>query len=89
MLTYYDKYKINTRIKCKKKKWKRVLFWRRGKKNMAITMEDIIESNRIKAEAWNDCKESLKDDLTVEQLEKLGHIFYTAAQGYIFKRKEY
>lgn len=56
---------------------------------MAITMEDIIESNRIKAEAWNDCKESLKDDLTAEQLEKLEHVFYTAAQGYIFRRKEH
>ncbi len=55
---------------------------------MAITMEDIIESNRIKAEAWNGCKESLKDDLTSEQLEKLEEVFYTAAQGYIFRRKE-
>ena len=54
---------------------------------MAITMKDIIESNRIKTEAWKDCKESLKDDLTSEQLEKLEEVFFTAAQGYIFKRK--
>ena len=26
---------------------------------MAITMKDIIESNRVKDEAWNDYKESL------------------------------
>lgn len=56
---------------------------------MATTMEDIIESNRIKAEVWKDCKESLKDDLTSEQLEKLEEIFLTATQGYIFRRKEY
>lgn len=56
---------------------------------MAITMEDIIESDRIKAEAWNGCKESLKDDLTSEQLKKLEEVFFTAAQGYIFRRKEH
>lgn len=56
---------------------------------MAITMQDIIESDRIKAEAWNGCKESLKDDLTSEQLEKLEDAFFTAAQGYIFRRKEH
>lgn len=56
---------------------------------MAITMEDIIESNRVKAEAWKDCKESLKDDLKSEQLEKLEEVFFTAAQGYIFRRREH
>ena len=56
---------------------------------MAITMEDIIESNRVKDEAWNDYKESLKDKFTSEQLEKIMDAFYTAAQGYIFRRKEY
>ena len=56
---------------------------------MAITMEDIIESNRVKAEAWNDYKESLKDDLTSEQLEKLEKVFFYVAQGYIFRRKEH
>lgn len=56
---------------------------------MNTTMQDIIESNRIKAEAWKDCKESLKDDLTSEQLEKLEEVFFTVAQGYIFRRKEH
>lgn len=56
---------------------------------MAITMEVIIESNRIKTEAQKDCKESLKDNLTLEQLEKIKDAFYTAAQGYIFRRKEH
>ena len=31
---------------------------------MAITMKDIIESNKVKDEAWNDYKESLKDKFT-------------------------
>lgn len=56
---------------------------------MAITMKDIIESDRIKAEAWNDYKESLKDKFTSEQLEKIKDAFFTAAQGYIFRRKEH
>lgn len=56
---------------------------------MSVTMQDIIESNRIKEEAWNECKESLKGDLTSEQLEKIRRCFFTAAQGYIFRRKEY
>lgn len=56
---------------------------------MSITMQDIIESNRVKAEAWNDYKESLKDKFTSEQLEKVKDAFFTAAQGYIFRRKEH
>ena len=56
---------------------------------MAITMKDIIESNKVKDEAWNDYKKSLKDKFTSEQLEKIKDAFYTAAQGYIFRRKEF
>ena len=69
-------------LKCALYKW-------RSDEAMAITMEDIIESNRVKAEAWNDYKDSLKDDLTSEQLEKLEEVFFTVAQGYIFRRKEH
>lgn len=56
---------------------------------MAITMKDIIESNKVKNEAWNDYKESLKDKFTSEQLEKIKDAFFTVAQGYIFRRKEH
>ena len=56
---------------------------------MSVTMEDIIASNRAKIEACNNCKESLKGILTSEQLKKFEDVFYTAAQGYIFRRKEY
>lgn len=56
---------------------------------MAITMKDIIESNRVKDEAWNDYKESLKDNFTSDQLEKIKEAFYSATKGYIFRRKEH
>ncbi|MBC8558172.1 hypothetical protein [Jutongia hominis] len=45
---------------------------------MAITMQDIIESNRIKREACENCKEDLKNILTSEQLEKFEDAFYSA-----------
>lgn len=54
----------------------------------AITMEDIIESNRLKKEACDNCKEDLKDKLTPEQLQKFEDVFYTAANGYLFSQKE-
>lgn len=53
----------------------------------AITMEDIIESNRLKKEACNNCKEDLKDKLTPEQLQKFEDVFYSTAKGYLFSRK--
>lgn len=56
----------------------------------AITMEDIIESNRLKKEACNNCKEDLKDKLTPEQLQKFEDVFYTVAKKSIYsvgKRK--
>lgn len=54
----------------------------------AITIEEIIESNRIKKEACNNCKKELKDKLTPEQLQKFEDAFYSASKGYLFKRKE-
>lgn len=56
---------------------------------MNTTMEDIIRSNRIKKEACEECKEDLKNILTSEQLEKFEEAFYSAAKGYIFRRKEH
>ena len=53
-----------------------------------ITMEDIIESNRLKKEACDNCKEDLKDKLTPEQLKKFEDAFYSAANGYLFSRKK-
>lgn len=53
-----------------------------------ITMEDIIESNRLKKEECDNCKEDLKDKLTPEQLQKFEDVFYTAAKKYLFSRKK-
>lgn len=53
-----------------------------------ITMEDIIESNRLKKEACDNCKEDLKDKLTPEQLQKFEDAFYTDAKKYLFSRKK-
>ena len=51
-------------------------------------MEDIIESNRLKKEACDNCKEDLKDKLTPEQLQKFEDVFYTAARKYLFSMKK-
>ena len=55
---------------------------------VTITMEDVVESNRIKKETCNNCKDVLKDKLTPEQLQKFEDAFYSASKGYLFKRKE-
>ncbi|MFR8473865.1 MAG: hypothetical protein ACLVCT_02960 [Lachnospira sp.] len=56
---------------------------------MNTTMEDIIESNRIKKETWESCRKDLQGILISDQLEKLEDAFYSAAKGYIFRRKEH
>ena len=50
---------------------------------MAITIEKIIESNHIKKEACNNCK-NLKDRLAPEQLDKFEDIFYFISEKYLF-----
>ena len=54
----------------------------------AITMDKIIESNRLKKEAVENCKDALKDKLTPEQLQKFEDVFYSTAKGYLFSRKK-
>ena len=56
--------------------------------NMAITIEDILESERYKREACESCKDALKEHLTPDALAQFDKIFYSAAQGYLFRRKE-
>lgn len=53
-----------------------------------FTMEDVIESNRLKKEACDNCKEDLKDKLTPEQLQKFEDAFYSAAKSNLFSRKK-
>ena len=55
---------------------------------MAITIEDILESERNKREACESCNDALKEHLTPDTLEQFDKIFYSAAEGYLFKRKE-
>lgn len=53
------------------------------------TRKSIDEkSSYLKQEVCNNCKNALKDKLTQEQLQKFEETFYTAAEGYLFKRKE-
>ena len=54
---------------------------------MAITIEDIVESNRIKKEAIENLRRDLQDTLSQTQLEKLEEIFLSCSEGYIFRRK--
>lgn len=54
---------------------------------MAITIDDIRESNRIKKEVVENCRSDLKDKLTPEQLDKFEDIFYSVSEKYLFQRK--
>lgn len=53
----------------------------------AITMEDVIESNRIKKEAIENLRRDLQGTLSQTQLDKLEEIFLSCSEGYIFRRK--
>ena len=54
---------------------------------MTITMEDVIESNRIKREAIENLRRDLQGTLSQTQLDKLEEIFLSCSEGYIFRRK--
>lgn len=54
---------------------------------MTITMEDIVESNRIKKEAIENLRRDLQGTLSQTQLDKLEEIFLSCSEGYIFRRK--
>lgn len=54
---------------------------------MAIMMEDVIESNRIKKEAIENLRRDLQDTLSQTQLDKLEEIFLSCSEGYIFRRR--
>lgn len=53
-----------------------------------ITLKAIQESNRIKREGVQNCKEKLKGVLSDKQLEVFEDAFYKATENYIFKKKE-
>lgn len=47
----------------------------------------IEESDQIKIQICNECKNHLKGTFSDEELEEFVIAFMTAAEGYIFKRK--
>lgn len=48
----------------------------------------IVESNRIKHEACENCKNQLKGILSDDEIKLFEDSFYKATEGYVFKRKE-
>ena len=55
--------------------------------NMAITIEDFLESERNKREAIENLRRDLQGTLSQTQLDKLEEIFLSCSEGYIFRRK--
>lgn len=53
----------------------------------AITIEDIIENNRLKKEAVENCKRDLQGKLSQEDLQKFEKVFYEVSAKYLFSRK--
>lgn len=53
----------------------------------AITMEDIIESNRFKKGTCDNCKRDLQGKLSQEELQKFEKVFYEVSAKYLFSRK--
>ena len=53
----------------------------------AITMDKIIESNRLKKEAVENCKRDLQGKLSQEELQKFEKVFYQSPPKYLCSRK--
>ena len=55
---------------------------------MAIMMENIIESNKLKKHGLEAIKNNMKNIMSQEQLYKLEQVFMSETKDYVFKRKE-
>ena len=53
----------------------------------AITMDKIIESNRLKKEAIENFKRELQGKLSQNDLQKFEKLFYEVSAKYLFSRK--
>ena len=53
----------------------------------AITMDKIIESDRLKKEAVENCKRDLQGKLSQDELQKFEKVFYEVSAKYLFSRK--
>ena len=52
---------------------------------MTITIEDFLESNRIKKEAIENLRRDLQGTLSQTQLDKLEEIFLSCSEGYMLR----
>lgn len=53
----------------------------------AITLDKIIESNRLKKEAIENCKRELQGKISQEELREFEKIFYEVSAKYLFSRE--
>ena len=53
----------------------------------AITMDKIIESNRLKKEAIENFKRELQGKISQEELQKFEKVFYEVSAKYLFSRE--
>lgn len=49
-----------------------------------VTMEDIIENNRLRKEKFEAIKNQLKDNFSQEQLDELEKVFMFETRNYFF-----
>ena len=52
------------------------------------TFAEITENEQAKKEVCAIIKNAMKDYIPADKLDKVDEIFYSVAEGYVFKRKE-
>lgn len=52
------------------------------------TLTEITENEQAKKEVCAIIKNVMKDYMSADKLDKVDEIFYSVAEGYVFKRKE-
>ena len=52
------------------------------------TLAEITENEQAKKEVCAIIKNAMKDYIPADKLDKVDEIFYSVAEGYVFKRKE-
>ena len=52
------------------------------------TLTEITENEQAKKEVCAIIKNAMKDYIPADKLDKVDEIFYSVAEGYVFKRKE-
>ena len=53
-----------------------------------FTKEDMRESNRLKEKTCENCMGKLKGTVSEEEKQQFREAFYTASEGYLFRKKE-